>query len=109
MAHLLRRRLEGGPSLEVFLDLLQAAAGVFNVSPRVFGTGGDGCDSWTTNNAFSQSQTMQTVIFGTPGTVLAEAKAKDILGSSSTAVTQLEVLERTVAVSDDVTLHVVRR
>ena len=52
---------------------------------------------------------MQTVIFSTLGTVLAEAKAKDILGSSSTAVTQLEVLERTVAVSDDVTLHVVRR
>ena len=47
---------------------------------------------------------MQNVIFGTRGTVLVEGNMKDMLGSSSTAVTQVEVLELTVAARDDVPL-----
>ena len=50
---------------------------------------------------------MQKIMFGTPETALVEAKAEDMLGCSSTAVIQVDILGLTVAVSDDVPLDVI--
>ena len=69
---------------------------------RCFGTTSNGCDSWTMVSAYSQSETMQNVLLSTPGTVTVQAEAKDTLGSSSTAVTEVEVVELMEDVSDDV-------
>ncbi|CAK0900611.1 unnamed protein product [Prorocentrum cordatum] len=74
---------------------------------RCLGAIGDGCDSWTTVSAYSQSQTMQNVLLSTPGTVTIKAEAKDTLGSVSAAVTEVEVIELTEDVSDSTLLAVV--
>ncbi|CAK0862790.1 unnamed protein product, partial [Prorocentrum cordatum] len=73
---------------------------------RCSGTASDGCDSWITVSAYSQSGTMQNVLLSTPGTVRIRADVKDALGSSSAAVTEVEVTELAEAVSDDALLDV---
>ncbi|CAK0837586.1 unnamed protein product [Prorocentrum cordatum] len=74
---------------------------------RCLGTVGDGCDSWTAVSAYSRSETLQNVLLSTPGTVMIKADAKDTLGSSSAAVTEVEVVELAEYVSDAALLDVV--
>ncbi|CAK0821334.1 unnamed protein product [Prorocentrum cordatum] len=85
------------------LPLLHSFSKCIGASQRRTG----GCDAWVTLSAYSQSQTMQNVLFSSTGTMTVRALAQDALGSSAEATTEVEVFELTQVINDDELLSVV--